>query len=112
MTLDGIEKILADKYHKNESDKTNKKLSSKNKVNFVRYADDFIVTANTEAIAIEAKELIKGLLKDRGLELSDEKTLITHIDTGFDFLGWNFRKYNGKLLVKPSEKSIEKSLKR
>jgi RNA-directed DNA polymerase len=108
MTLDGIEKILADKYHKNESCKTNKKLSSKNKVNFVRYADDFIVTANTEEIAIEAKELIKEFLKDRGLELSDEKTLITHIDTGFDFLGWNFRKYNGKLFVKPSEKSIEK----
>jgi RNA-directed DNA polymerase len=108
MTLDGIEKILADKYHKNESGKTNKKLSSKNKVNFARYADDFIVTANTEEIAKEAKELIKGFLKDRGLELSDEKTLITHIDTGFDFLGWNFRKYNDKLLVKPSVKSIEK----
>ncbi len=52
--------------------------------------------------------MIKDFLKDRGLELSDEKTLITHIDNGFDFLGWNFRKYNGKLLVKPSNKSIEK----
>jgi len=52
--------------------------------------------------------LIKDFLKDRGLELSDEKTLITHIDNGFDFLGWNFRKYKGKLLVKPSKKSIEK----
>src|SRR5665811_427875 len=44
-------------------------------------------------------------IRDR---LSDEKTLITHIDTGFDFLGWNFRKYNGILLVKPSKKSIDK----
>ena len=52
--------------------------------------------------------MIKDFLKDRGLELSDEKTLITHIDKGFDFLGWNFRKYNGKLLVKPSKKSIDK----
>jgi len=52
--------------------------------------------------------LIKDFLKDRGLELSDEKTLITHIDNGFDFLGWNFRKYNGKLLIKPSKKSIDK----
>ncbi len=51
---------------------------------------------------------MKNFLKDRGLELSDEKTLITHIDYGFDFLGWNFRKYNGKLLVKPSKKSIDK----
>jgi RNA-directed DNA polymerase len=52
--------------------------------------------------------LIKDFLKDRGLELSEEKTLITHIKDGFDFLGWNFRKYNGKLLVKPSKKSIDK----
>ncbi|MCD4808575.1 MAG: group II intron reverse transcriptase/maturase, partial [Methanosarcinales archaeon] len=96
ITLDGIEKILVDKYHK------------KNKVNFVRYADDFIVTAKNEEMAIEIKELVTNFLEDRGLELSDEKTLITHIDNGFDFLGWNFRKYKGKLLVKPSRKSIKK----
>jgi RNA-directed DNA polymerase len=108
MTLDGIEKILADKYRKSESGKINKKLASKYKVNFVRYADDFIVTANSEEIAKEVEKLIKEFLKDRGLELSDEKTLITHIDNGFDFLGWNFRKYNGKFLVKPSKKSIDK----
>ena len=58
------------------------------------------------------KELIKDFLKGRGLELSDEKTLITHIDTGFEFLGWNFRKYNGKLRAKPSRKSIEKVTKK
>ncbi len=108
MTLDGIEEILTDKYHKSKSGKLNGAQASKNKVNFARYADDFIVTAKTEVIAKEVKELIKNFLKNRGLELSDEKTLITHIDTGFDFLGWNFRKYNGKLLVKPSKKSIDK----
>ncbi|MCD4797782.1 MAG: group II intron reverse transcriptase/maturase, partial [Methanosarcinales archaeon] len=96
ITLDGIEKILMNKYH------------NKNKVNFVRYADDFIVTAKNEEMATEIKELITNFLEDRGLELSDEKTLITHIDNGFDFLGWNFRKYKGKLLVKPSRKSIKK----
>jgi RNA-directed DNA polymerase len=32
---------------------------------------------------------------------------INHIDNGFDFLGWNFRKYNGKLLIKPSKKSVD-----
>jgi len=40
--------------------------------------------------------------------LSEEKTKITHIKEGFDFLGWNFRKYNDKLIIKPSEKSIRK----
>jgi RNA-directed DNA polymerase len=66
------------------------------------------VTAKTEEIAEKVKGLIKAFLNERGLELSDEKTLITHIDNGFDFLGWNFRKYNGKLLVKPSKKSTDK----
>ena len=52
--------------------------------------------------------MINSFLKEHGLELSDEKTHITHIDNGFDFLGWNIRKFNGKLLIKPSKKSIEK----
>jgi len=108
MTLDGIEKLLNDRYHTGKNGMISQRQASKHKVNFVRYADDFIVTAKTEEIAEEAKELIQEFLKDKGLELSDEKTLITHIDDGFDFLGWNFRKYKGKLLVKPSEKSIKK----
>ena len=66
------------------------------------------MTANSEEIAKEIAELIKSFIKERGLELSEKKTLITHIDDGFDFLGWNFRKYNGKLLIKPSKKSIDK----
>ncbi len=107
MALDGISNTLVEKY-RIKNGKTNKKIIAKHKVSFVRYADDFVVTANTEEIAKEVKELIKDFLKYRGLELSDEKTLITHIDNGFDFLGWNFRKYNGKLLVKPSKKSIDK----
>ena len=52
--------------------------------------------------------MIIVFLKERGLELSDDKTLITNLNEGFDFLGWNFRKYNGKLLIKPSKKSIKK----
>lgn len=109
MTLDGIESILVDKYHRNpKSYKIDEHISKKYKVNFVRYADDFIVTAKTKEIAEEVKELIKNFLTDKDLELSDEKTKITHIDNGFNFLGWNFRKYKGKLLIKPSKKSIQK----
>src|SRR3990170_177698 len=108
ITMDGIENILDDKYHKTKNGRIDRNRAAKYNVNFCRYADDFIVTAKTEEIAKEVKELVKDFLKDKGLELSDEKTLITHIDNGFDFLGWNFRKYNGKLLVKPSNKSIDK----
>ena len=46
------------------------------------------------------------------MELSREKTHIAHIDDGFDFLGQNIRKYNGKLLIKPSRKSVERLLNR
>ena len=81
MTLDGIEKLLMAKYPKRSKNST--------KVNFIRYADDFIVTANSEETAIEIKDIIATFLKERGLELSDDKTLITSINEGFDFLGWN-----------------------
>jgi len=108
MTLDGIENIITDEYHRNKSGTIDRGHAAKFKVNFVRYADDFIVTAKTEEIAKEVKQLIKDFLNGRGLELSDEKTIISHIFNGFDFLGWNFRKYKGKLLVKPSKKSIDK----
>lgn len=54
--------------------------------------------------------LLNTFLKERGLKLSAEKTKITHIDEGFDFLGFNIRKYKGKLLIKPVKKSIVRFL--
>ena len=74
----------------------------------MRYADDFIVTADSREMLEKAKQKIVAFLSTRGLELSNEKTVITNINDGFDFLGWNFRKYNGKLIIKPSKKSIKK----
>jgi len=106
MTLDGMEKVISSVYHVGKNGKIDKTRYNPHKVNFSRYADDFIVTADSKETAKEIAELIKEFLKERGLELSDEKTHITHIDEGFDFLGWNFRKYRGKLLIKPSKKSI------
>ena len=104
-TLDGIAVMIDDKYHHWNNEK---KSRNPQKVNFVRYSDDFIVTADSEETANEVAGMIRRFLKERGLELSEKKTLITHIDDGFDFLGWNFRKYKGKLLIKPSKKSIDK----
>ncbi len=76
-------------------------------VHLVRYADDFIITGATRALlADEVKPLVTQFLKERGLELSEEKTHIVHIDNGFDFLGFNLRKYHGKLLIKPAKTSI------
>lgn len=107
MALDGMQKILSDRFHTNRLGKVDIRFKNAHKVNLVRYADDFIVTAETKEIAEEAKELIRDFLKTRGLELSDEKTLITHIEDGFDMLGWTFRKFGDKLIVKPSKKSVK-----
>ena len=107
MTLDGLEKLIQDKYHRNSKGNIENHYRAKTKVNLVRYADDFIVTANSKEIAEEVQSLISDFLKDRGLELSDEKTTIAHIDEGFDFLGWTFRKFKDKLITKPSKNSIK-----
>ncbi|WP_332059021.1 group II intron reverse transcriptase/maturase [Streptococcus canis] len=107
MALDGLQQVLSDRFHTNRLGKVDLRFKNSHKVNLVRYADDFIVTAATQEIALEAKELIREFLLGRGLELSEEKTLVTHINDGFDLLGWNFRKYKGKLIVKPSKNSIQ-----
>jgi RNA-directed DNA polymerase len=78
------------------------------KVNFIRYADDFIITAkNRDVIENEIIPMVIDFLKIRGLELSKEKSKITHISEGFDFLSQNIRKYNGKLIIKPSSSSVQ-----
>jgi RNA-directed DNA polymerase len=78
------------------------------KIHLIRYADDFIVTASSKEILEEkVKPLIERFLLERGLQLSQEKTRITHITDGFDFLGQNIRLYaKGKLLTRPSKESI------
>jgi RNA-directed DNA polymerase len=76
------------------------------KVNLVRYADDFIITGDSqEMLENEVRPLVEAFLKERGLALSPDKTRLTHIDEGFDFLGQNLRRYGGKPLVKPSKKN-------
>ena len=78
------------------------------KVNVVRYADDFVITGSTpEVLENEVKPWIEQFLALRGLMLSTEKTQIVNIADGFDFLGWNFRKYSGTLLIKPSKKNAQ-----
>ena len=73
---------------------------------------DFVVTAATpELIQNKIKPAIEEYLQQRGLMLSETKTKITHIEEGFNFLGFNVRKYNGKFLSKPSKESVKLFLK-
>lgn len=102
-----MQKVLSDHFDLSAKGEVSAFVHNKSKVNLVRYADDFIVTAATKEIAEEAKEILRDFLQARGLELSEEKTVITHIDDGFDMLGWTFRKFKGKLIVKPSKKALK-----
>lgn len=107
MVLDGMEEMLWNTLNIGKSGKPMKRVNP-HKIHLVRYADDFIVTADSKELLERAKIEIENFLSPRGLELSEEKTVITNIKEGFDFLGWNFRKYNGKLIIKPSRKSVKK----
>lgn len=99
MTLQGLERCV--KAVSTPSDK----------VHVVIYADDFVVTASSkEVLTSKVLPAIERFLEERGLRLSQEKTSITHINTGFDFLGFNVRKYNGKLLIKPAKSNCLKFL--
>lgn len=103
MTLKGLETAIKKKWP----------VKSPYKVNIIVYADDFIITGATkEILENEVKPLVETFLRERGLELSREKTKITHIDDGFDFLSFNIRKYNGRLFIKPSKTAVKSFLSR
>lgn len=108
MTLDGLEPTLLQHFGIRRSHSE----VNKHKVNLVRYADDFVLTGATPEALEEVKTVIEGFLRERGLALSPEKTKIAHIDEGFDFLGWNVRKYDGVLLIKPSKKNVQAFLRK
>jgi len=104
MVLDGLEAIVCG----------SRNYKRRNGINFVRYADDFIVTAKTkEVLEDDIIPRINAFLKVRGVQLSEQKTRVTHISHGFDFLGQTVRKYRhqdgelGKIQIEPSKQSME-----
>jgi len=99
MVLDGLEPILDERF-------------GKGNVRLVRYADDSVCMCKTRETAVEVMDVIQDFMFERGLELSEEKTLVTHINDGFDFLGFDFRRTKGKLIIQPSKKSIRKLMER
>jgi RNA-directed DNA polymerase len=101
MTMRGLEYALKSRWP----------VKSPNKVNIIVYADDFVVSGATkEILEFEVRPVIESFLRERGLELSLEKTKITQIEDGFDFLGFNVRKYKGRLFIKPTSSSLKSIL--
>jgi RNA-directed DNA polymerase len=98
LVLDGLEGLLREAFPQHRRPAP--------KVNLIRYADDFLITGRSrELLEEEVAPRVREFLALRGLTLSEEKTRITHIQEGFDFLGQHVRKYGDKLLIKPSRKS-------
>jgi len=102
-TLDGLEEVLAKHY---ANTRRRKRMF---KVHLVRYADDFIITGTSQVLLeYGVKPLVAQFLSERGLELSHEKTRITHSEHGFDFLGQTVRRSSqGKIILRPSKTSIK-----
>lgn len=97
LALDGMERLLKEN------------LPRRAKINFVRYADDFIVTGDSqEILATKVKPLLVSFLAERGLTLSDTKTKITHVTDGFDFLGWRIQKHKAFLRIVPSPNNAKR----
>lgn len=99
MALSGLEKKLRS---------SNRHQQYREKINVIAYADDFVVTASSKELLYEKViPVLADALGEVGLELSKEKTKITPIREGFNFLGFNIRKYrDGKLLTKPSKANV------
>ncbi len=63
--------------------------------------------ANRELLEQKVKPALTAFLASRGLRLSEQKTVLTHIQKGFNFLGHTVRKYGDKLLTKPSKSNFQ-----
>ncbi|NEO17833.1 reverse transcriptase domain-containing protein, partial [Moorena sp. SIO3E8] len=117
IALHGMEEELGIKYRwdKDKRRKSGGFWTNISNRTFVRFADDFVVLTENKEDADEAKAILQEWLTKIGLNLSDEKTSIRHLTAGFDFLGWNFRKYRTTTrkselvtLIKPSKRNIQK----
>lgn len=101
MALDGLQGLLGKHFPVVRG-------TTRHRVHLARFADDFIVTGDSrEVLEQEVRPLVESFLGERGLVLSDNKTVITHIDDGFDFLGFTLRKFGGKLLIKPPKARVQ-----
>ena len=115
IALDGMERLFGAENSKGNYTTPASRKGENKKLNLIRYADDFVVTAPTrEKITDYVLPRLRNFLKERGMELNDAKTRIVHRDEGFDFLGFNIRQYHSRIrsvcLAKPSKEAVKRHL--
>ncbi|MBQ3298642.1 MAG: group II intron reverse transcriptase/maturase [Bacilli bacterium] len=113
IALHGMEQALNVSYRKTTA--TNKKgektetFVSQGKYRCVRFADDFVIFAKSKKDIMKVYKLLEPYLNERGLILAEDKTRITKLSDGFNFLGFNCRRYKDRVSrIKPSKESIKK----
>ncbi|MCL2931527.1 MAG: group II intron reverse transcriptase/maturase [Trichodesmium sp. MAG_R03] len=117
IAFDGMERLLAEykmvktyqctKQVMGEAYTKKKKLD---KYGFIRYADDFIITAQREEDIKAIIPTIEKWLSERGLELNKDKTNLVDIEQGFNFLGFNIRQFNGSCFIVPQKEKVKELL--
>ena len=78
----------------------------RNRYGFIRYADDMLVTAETKEDIEAIIPVIEQWLKQRGLELNQEKTRITSVKDGVNFLGFHIRQFKGRCYTFPQKEKV------
>jgi RNA-directed DNA polymerase len=101
VALHGMETAARVRYHPNGWAKAGSPV-------LIRYADDLVVLCHSRQEALEVKARLANWLAPRGLSFNEDKTRVVTLDEGFDFLGFNVRRYDGKPLIKPSKAAIRR----
>ncbi|MCA1702449.1 MAG: group II intron reverse transcriptase/maturase [Actinobacteria bacterium] len=105
VALHGMEQAAGVRYLRSGSDASRTAAGSPV---VVRYADDLVALCHSRDEAEQIKARLADWLAPRGLVFNEDKTRIVTLDEGFDFLGFNVRRYRGKLLIKPSKAAVRR----
>ncbi len=106
IALHGLEEAAGVRYRNTTGDHAGETVPGSPVV--IRYADDLIAFCHSERQAQQVKALLAEWLAPRGLVFNEDKTRIVHLSAGCDFLGFNVRRYDGKLLIKPSKAALRR----
>ena len=109
VALHGMEEAAGVRYHRSGS---HAGMTVPGSPVVVRYADDLVALCLSREQAEEVKSRLATWLAPRGLTFNEDKTQVVQLGDGFDFLGFNVRRYQGKLLIKPSKAAIQRHRRR
>lgn len=113
IALDGVERLFGCETPDGHPIPPAKRKGQNKGISLIRYADDLVVTAPTREVLDEyVLPRLSQFLAERGLSLSEAKTRIVHRDEGFNFLGFNIRRFKGTLLTQPQKEKVQRHLRR